>query len=524
MGHTCYPHIQALFKSGLATHVVQNDGPVDRLFALSKIRDYPEVTFSCVFDDGTVVLGCHAALPDALASLAQPILPDVEEPEPPTDLAAMTEKLDDIARKLDNTDQSNAVLAKCHQLEAALMQLAERPASDAIAPEQVNRIEALIAQSQQTMQDTATTEAAYRNALLAQIATAQADHESTLHAAVRQDIDGLSQQLVSILAADTPLAELALKQTQMQQAISNMAKDLAAFCAIEGAATAQDDHANTAELQSQIKARLDTLDDVRTLLTATHDDVNHLSQSVGHLAAATSAATQEITGHMKEPFSQLMAQITALGQRPDPVIDVTEQRQVMVRFETAMATVLTRLETTTAALGDLPREFPDQSRINEAMETRLNDILECVHSITQLSDDMAGLRSAIDKKPDDTNEILQTLQALQNRPGPVLDMTQQRRSFAQFGTALATTLKRFESIADDLAAPGGIGQNHPQPDVDRPEAPDEVPTETPDIKPAAIFDSNAISFDDLRFQFAELIAAQFMDNALRQQDDTSQDR
>lgn len=154
-------------------------------------------------------------------------------------------------------------------------------------------------------------------------------------------------------------------------------------------------------------------------------------------------------------ISALQTELAKVTTRPAPQLDLTAQRDGFARFGTALATVIARLENVIESVGqqssDEERAAQDVKAIvqalpmvlKEAMDTAplLQAIGDIREGLVPLHNDLAGLSG-----------VPAGIDALMQRPDPVIDLTEQRRSFARFGTALAMVVSRLESVAEQICA------------------------------------------------------------------------
>ncbi len=295
----------------------------------------------------------------------------------------------------------------------------------------------------------------------------------------------------------------------------------------------------------QISTRLDVLPDKETLAGLWSEDVMPLREAV---AALTARPDPQVS-----MLDSLREDISALLKRPDPVMDLTAQRQGFARFGTALNTALTRLEEVTSALQADDSEQPNPAEEMIAVVQALPEILDSTvrqatnlepvtTALTTVQQDIADLPGRIG-----LSDLNEAVISLTRRPDPVIDLTAQRQSFARFGTAITTVIERLDSIAQDLAAAGtepsqvsALAETVARIEVqirdetgaqtsklesltsqlavlsDRVEALSDISADdqTTEI-PAGI----PLSLDELRLQFAELIAAQIKQNAASFQPD-----
>ena len=126
----------------------------------------------------------------------------------------------------------------------------------------------------------------------------------------------------------------------------------------------------------------------------------------------------------------LTASVEALARRPDPVLDLTPQRELYARYAAALDGVAERVDAAASRFetSDLP-----------AMRTALEQF-------SSASEDGAKFEA-----------ILNVVRKIADRPDPVVDLRPQRELFAKYTAVLDGLTTRFEAAAsrfetDDLAA------------------------------------------------------------------------
>ncbi|MEM8537565.1 MAG: hypothetical protein AAGF56_06865 [Pseudomonadota bacterium] len=327
--------------------------------------------------------------------------------------------------------------------------------------------------------------------------------------AVTGPIGQILEQLTALAPLDTKLQALAAQVAALakhsgggdtaaigkaQAAIMNKLSGLESLLADDTSQTTSDITPPTAtEMAEAVQNALsDQFSKVDTAIQAA------VSDQPAQVAEAVRAA---LTDHLIAPT--LIAEVTATLDRvanlPPPTLDLTAQRAGFAKFATVIAGAIARLEQVadqiakpagpppvdnSAALADMQKAVAD-------IATHLSDPPE-----TPALDDMMVRMAALGETAD---TIKAELTALSNRPAPRLDLSAQRQSIAQFGTALGTVLQRLENIAANLSDGN---------DASAEVAIADTPTDEP-VPDAPSFD---ISLADLRFQFAELIAQQIQTN------------
>jgi hypothetical protein len=137
-------------------------------------------------------------------------------------------------------------------------------------------------------------------------------------------------------------------------------------------------------------------------------------------------------GTIAEALSGLTAQIVKLAQRPDPVLDLTAQRQSFAAFGTALSKAIERLETVSEALAK-PVE----------PTTATTQLVGVTGHLDRILSQGAMLDATV-------QTLAEEIMTLGQRPAPVLDLTAQRQSFAAFAQALSQVVTRLERVSDHL--------------------------------------------------------------------------
>ncbi|MEL7178994.1 MAG: hypothetical protein AAFN63_04105 [Pseudomonadota bacterium] len=524
MGQSFQVHIQQLFQAGIATHFVANSAALDPIFALSKTQDFPQITFAAAFDDGTVALGCKGALPEPLVDVAQPITPHntpADQTEAKLDaIAAQLQQMQGADRQTTTSSpEFDRVLASLDgQLalgEAIQEQIASMAAAIAAKPKgnddgALGTLQTQLAQLFEQMQAAPDTSALEQlRAEVAQIIPViegKAETDDT-----KEAIADLETRLTAQIA-DLPNPQtdaIVATQQGIEQTLTTLSNDVKSLITMQGAVQSDGQLA-------EIMARLDDLPG----LAALDEKYGSIVESLRQLKE--SAPTAPADDHLSTQINALAAEIASISQRPAPTLDLTEQRQNLARFQTAMATVLERLE---QAITHLTTANDDSG--DSAISAQLDRLLETITPVTSLPAQLADLGASVtplsqqfsdlgERMETVTQEVPQTpdltpllerqrtafdalqaeLLSLIDRPAPTIDLTAQRASFAHFANALGTVLDRFERVATQFEAPAMA----------------PPPADEPKTDPAPFSDAR-ISLEALRIDFAELIAKQIMESS-----------
>ncbi|MCK0094093.1 hypothetical protein MWU60_00805 [Yoonia sp. F2084L] len=448
MGMSFQTQIRNLHQAGVATHIVENADAVDPIFALSKVRDFPEISFAAAFEDGSIVLGCHGDLPEPLVNIANPIPPS-EEPQTEVStplLDTLVSRLDSISAALDQhahisgsmndrIDQIEHKLQSGHDAIAA--KLTDVSALDAIQkqiaalPDMLESAHDLNSVRKQT-EDIAKT-----------VTRIEATNRDDAPDRLTQILASFEERMITQTASQLPpeaIVDITTRQDAMLRALDSVSSDL-------GVVTTQQSSLADAAAQTfdvdKIADRLSVLEDIDDKLSHVQGAIQALTETLNH---ASHAAPEEA------PFNQLSMQINALAtevtavrQRPDPTIDMTEQRLGFARFQTAMGTVLARLETETERLCVLEPNGTDPA-INQ-LSQQIDALTAQISPLNQLGDQISALGADLQTLPKKSEEIAAAVADMKQRPDPVLDLTEQRRCLAHFANAIGTAIARLETVA-----------------------------------------------------------------------------
>lgn len=191
------------------------------------------------------------------------------------------------------------------------------------------------------------------------------------------------------------------------------------------------------QAMSQVMTRLEAA--VEVLQQPASDGLADLSEQVA--ALASKVETLRPMGDLTDALGLLADQIAAQEMRPAPVLDLTEQRQSFASFATVLSAALRRIEAVSDSLAS-----PDDGIAQEIGQIS-----------SQLQELGAGI-AALDPTPLQTAlaSLTERIAALEARPQPKPDLTEQRKSFAGFATALGATLRRIDAVADrwEASQPG----------------------------------------------------------------------
>lgn len=490
-----------LARAGVVTHVVGHGEAIDPLFAVGQLRDLPEVRFVAAFREGVIALGCPDGLPEQLVDLAAPISvpaePVDEGPPPQPDVQPVLASILDRLTALEGPSGLGAIQEKLSMLDTVGLETARlvgdlaHHAAELPQESQEEDLSALfnapleVFRADQSARTDKVIEAL--NDVSDRLKTVEgqidaacedAAKEAEAPAPVGQDLDPLLKTLPD-LSAGLGRIENALS-VAMQQGHARLDEVLTQLTQAAEAGTrgeAQDAplasiQATLEEMRGQLEGegtdpRVEeqgavltsiqaSLDEVLTRLNAEGNDAQ--SESIAAALAALQDSTAERTTILAA-LAQVHESIEGLSARPDPVLDLTAQRQSFAQFGTVMNMVVQRLEGTAAQIKDsLETMNTPAADAPEGLNAQLADLPMALIDHLRESPEAASVMShlatikeqltLLPETRDHLSKVSDTVEVLANRPKPVLDLTEQRRSFASFTTALATVVQRLEKSAD----------------------------------------------------------------------------
>ena len=442
MGQPSQVHIQQLFQAGVATHIVENRAAIDPIFALSKVRDFPEVTFAAAFDDGIVVLGCADQLPDQLARIAQPIIP--KEPAPPNGVAA---KLDALIARLDQGESHNAPQDK---IEGVLATFEQQQTMISTLQDQISNMQTSVETAVQNIVASSTENPRFEmlQGKLEQLIDnngSVSDFDSALQQLSHMRAD--MAEILSLAKAPAPrdlsqqATDIAATQQMIEQALNTVSNDVKALIAMHGAAGTQGDIQSEI---SELKTKLENL----PALTAMDGKLDQLATVLKDIADAHSCANDPDDAQLSIKIDALAADIAAISHQPPTAVDLATQRQTSARFLTAMGTVIARLEQTVTDIATMGAA--NKSNDTQELHQRIDTLCDNLGPIRAMPTQLADLNSTLAPLPAQSDRILHQLSNLDKRTDPTNAEAAQRRSIAYFVHAIETIVSRVEGAADGI--------------------------------------------------------------------------
>ncbi|MEM7519946.1 MAG: hypothetical protein AAF307_02815, partial [Pseudomonadota bacterium] len=178
------------------------------------------------------------------------------------------------------------------------------------------------------------------------------------------------------------------------------------------------------------------------------------------VAGLADGLTEKIKHTLEAQSAEIKAALEAVVQRPDPVLDLTEQRRSFAGFSTVVSHLVKRVEAATDQISATDMAvFKDELAQQIAMtQASAHAGMQEVQAIrTWMEAQKAGvseaeIAAAMAPMREQLADTQSSLEALAQRPDPVLDLTAQRRGFAQFNAVSGAFIKRLETAAAQFEA------------------------------------------------------------------------
>ncbi|MEI6098801.1 MAG: hypothetical protein WCS20_10960, partial [Alphaproteobacteria bacterium] len=335
------------------------------------------------------------------------------------------------------------------------------------------------------------------------------------HAASQAALMALSGQISELAARPQPVLNLDVQNaglTDIARTLADMAQQINALTHIAAAgpdllplATQYDTLMTTLGQPAQsaeMAAALSQLGVALTSLAARPEpvlDVSDLSLRIDGLSQTMASAPQidarfdrlwTVLGQpaqhtpMTEALTSLAAQTLHLIERPQPSLDLSDHTQSLRALEAPLNAMAQRLDAFAQALDDGPDLSALYSGFDRLLAALGKPAQEAMLSrtatqVSQLAQRLDSLSDSLDEATDLSNlssqlaaglaqlgqpaqeqalraalaDLTEQLAMMAERPAPVIDMTTQRQSFAQFGTTLALAVQRLETVAAGMTTP-----------------------------------------------------------------------
>jgi len=301
---------------------------------LAQLMIYPEVTFAACLPDGSMVLCCPQDLPQALVGIAEPIAANPALPPAPgnrrsglgSKLERLEHKLDDLlATRWEGERLSDRIEALEFTVEEALVGAENSKLSQMLSeiPDQLAKI------SGPTLEQVL---------------------QAVVHLGHRADpsdlLDTLNAKLDGLISRPPYQPDLSLQRLGFANFLTSMSTIVKRLeAAVEEVATPA--------LPPSLDARLLGLE--RSLVEAAQ-----ISPDLGPVIRRLDSLQQEIApaSNLSAQLAHLTQSIDGLTKRPDPVLDLTQQRQSFASFAVALGSAVKRLEAAAQAFEHQPDMTP----------------------------------------------------------------------------------------------------------------------------------------------------------------------
>lgn len=565
-------HLESLVRAGVVTHQIPATTELDPLFAVSQIKDLPEVTFVAAFQSGFIALGCPNGPPESLESMIE-ICPKPATEPPAT--APVTTAIEDLKARFDALESSLArnddvhlqrLESVSHRLEFAVDHLKSEQENRSSDPDTAQTLIDLFTQHAADIRQAQDDGFSHLRTHLSETWTAAQTRDDPLRSrldglgsAFQRLADQVAQQVASPPKHDTGLSEtLAAMRGQLggvYTSISQLDEGLGRLNAqgADRSATLNTlskklDTLNSADAQQEILSALKEAATQRQASIAQNDlmekeirasesaqkeqtaQLAHLVEKVDALCEAGStnekqptlspetleklteqvqtlveqapppidtsaiaqAAAEAVNAHLDYALPShlqgLHTDLKKVANQPTPALDLTEQRRSFAGFSNVLSAIAKKLDTTAnriadetsgasaAATSDLLRDTlndwhggltaeTDTVALKEHLDLfgaqlteDLRSLLETQHThlqgalsaqeIPDQTDTLAALQDDIAHVPAKLDALRDLLVQNARQPGPMLDLTAQRESFARFGTAMSVVVGRLEAAID----------------------------------------------------------------------------
>lgn len=441
--HPDHAHLDALIRAGVVTHLVPVNEEIDPAFIVAQMRALPEVGFVAAFQKGLFAFGCPGGLPDALAGIAKPAHPTAPEPSPPrgTDapqLAKIQAQLADMQMRLARQNDDVALHSLVQSVETLKQEtLAARPRLDQLQG-QIMALTARVGSQDVSGQF---------DAVSADIKALQSHIEETPIGSQQEDALNKSIAVLTMLVKRVEgVAEKMSGGGDVDaETLLTLADRVDRLAYVVGQADRNDQKAS-----AQLTKALTEIEASIEKEAARNQDTSHLDIRLDQLQRQGSDLLNTVAGQQKA--------LTELIHRPEPEIDLSEQRADFARFAAEQRAAVDRLETAARALAAEARMPSPQieelaERLARLPEETRAEIAKSV-DLVALEDDLAGLRGAVEHLPEalDVPSIDRKLSALARRADPAATLGAQQQHLARFSAGLSGVMERLDAIAQSVSA------------------------------------------------------------------------
>lgn len=519
--HPNQTHLNALIHAKVVTHMIHVDEGPDPLFALSQMQGLPEVKFAAVFDDGLIALGCPGTLPEALATIATPAVPTAP-PQPSG--SSVTQRMEKASRRLETMidamepeqavldDQlGRSILDRLTSLETQMAKALVRAPDTASAAlkRQVSQL-----QEQITALPDPSTGIALLDAKLADITqpndleTQFAKNQKQLEAISTSVTEGMSTikdvaSRVEVLASgttgkeddsgsDTSLSRLTDQIARLERSILSTAtpaqnkeieKSLRNLTrAVESSAKVPPETSDVMERVEQLGlaqrsafTRIEAamikavsglepaLDHLNARVADTENMMSDWQKDLKTLSLHTRSIADN-TGKLPPVFAALQSDLTALANKPAPVLDLSSQTEGFARFGAELSSTLNEIESFAQQIGEKStRSVAQSDKTIATLQTLPNlisatlrhdvDLKPIEHSLSELQSDLGTLSKRVNLTA--TNQSVTTLA---DQIAPISD--NQKATFDSLQSTIKIILAQLQNLSDDVT-----GLHTPNPDL-----------------------------------------------------------
>jgi hypothetical protein len=429
-GHPQQAHLDMLVHAGIVTHLVVVQEALDPLFAVAQMRELPEVKFVAAFAEGLIALGCENGLPKDLQDIATPAIATA-----PAARQGTEDAIDKTLARMEKT---------AHKLEYMF---------DAIRPDEAQgqgaiaqaMIERMTSVEQILTQVAAKDDTARLNALKNQMNALLAPKTDNAPDPTADAVARLTQEVEKLAARPVPDLDLTAQKQGFDQFASVLAMSIQRM---EGAASDIQAALPSLGPAPQLEQMTQQLADLTQLFHDAKTGPADLTELTNGLSAVQAGLRD-----VPEALSALRKDMTALAQHPKPVLDLTEQRRSFVDFATMLTGVVQRLENIVEDM-DRAKDAKASDR-HEELTTFLQGMAENIQITTAPVAKLAQIERYLENAADFDASIPSVFAAFEakldriaDRPEPVLDLTEQRSEFAQFGTELTQLCQTMQNAMD----------------------------------------------------------------------------
>ena len=475
--------VQDMVRNGIVTHKIDNAQALDAVFAVSQIRDLPEVSFVAAFDDGLILLGCPDGLPDSLTELVEP----VGAPPPPAqpDLSA---KLDALAQRMDemhktSEDRIDTGLSRIETLSHRLEFVADALHPDNVAPAAAppdfdadfaalrTLLEGMHEKiGNQPRQDYGPHFDRLEHSL-STVSERNANQSGAIEATLTQLGAGLNALIDKVddagskepdlgIDLEDALSPLAAQMTTVDEKLAQFDKDLKQLTAV-----GQQQDPGIAELASVVAALQTKIQDL-----ANSDAADRLDGLKGEIAGLKTLLGDSIP-QVSQNIETMQARVTTLTDVAQRLDDMDPKRG-FERIEAGLSAITQHVDATLRGVQDVSSRIENSEMLDQitGLASKVDTILERPAADSSADDLIArfnAVAGGLDAVPDRVTAdavaqmskvfdtavagLHQDVKRLAHQPTPVIDLTEQRRGFANFTAVMSALTTKLEATAEQIA-------------------------------------------------------------------------